>query len=517
MNFGKVSFRLLGSIVLGVVVSPAFAQDWDSVPVRSQSAYQDTYLNGSWVSAYTGGFPLRLQGVVLNANEDWLDPTAAFDPGYTPYSLGGQAEIVVQATAPGDFGGTFCWMGQNYGNMPKFQDSYFSYTNTEWYEELNRLHLWHPSGAGLPESLPSEQLVRPGDYVEIRTRAGLWYGGKMNVNEQHFDIPDVNIEVVVLERGRGWDCPPNLTLADLKNADDTFIFDAVGPRASGGEHYQGTQVTLRNVHFVNPSLWGKEKDLVLADDTGRTFGVHLSLGGGFASFSAPAGTFSITGIVDQKSGTGNDGYRLLAMNSGDLFQTWQPAEGSNSWSSAANWDGNSPVAGEAVHFGGSAGGTAVNDLAGHEVGGIVFEPDAGAFTLSGNAVTLTGDLVSFSEETQTVALALTLSDEEHTIYSVVGEIEVQSALQNDGYLRKIGHGSATFSGGIVGDGTLDVANGTLNATSIVQNSLIIGGAASASQAAAVPEPAAWISIVAGLLISLAGFPIFETKGKRRHE
>jgi hypothetical protein len=69
----------------------------------------------------------------------------------------------------------------------------------------------------------------------------------------------------------------------------------------------------------------------------------------------------------------------------------------------------------------------------------------------------------------------------------------------------------------VGDGTLDVANGTLNATSIVQNSLIIGGAASASQAAAVPEPAAWISIVAGLLISLAGFPIFETKGKRRHE
>ncbi len=192
-------------MMLSGLVNVAPAQDWTSVPIRLQSEFQATQFgSGSWVSGYSGGFPLRLQGVVLDANENWLDPTAAYDADYHPYYLGGQAEIIVQASAPGDFGGTFCWMGQNYGNMPWIQDSSDSYTDAEWYAELNRLSLWHPNSAGLPEALPREQLVRPGDYVEIRARAGLWYSGKMNVNEQHFNPPSKDFEVVVLERGRGW-------------------------------------------------------------------------------------------------------------------------------------------------------------------------------------------------------------------------------------------------------------------------------------------------------------------------
>jgi hypothetical protein len=485
--------------------SPVLAQDWNSVPVRLQSEYQATrYSSGSWVSAYSGGFPLRLQGVVINANEDWLDPTAAYDADYHPYNLGGQAEIIVQAAATGDFGGTFCWMGQNYGNMPWIQDSSDSYTDAQWYAELNRLQLWHPTVAGLPEALPREQLVRPGDYVEIRARAGLWYGGKMNVNEQHFNTANKDFEVVVLERGRGWSEPTNLTLADLKNTDDSFIFNTADPQNSGGEHYQGSQVTLKNVHLVNPGDWGENKDVLAADNTGRTFNVHLSLGSGFANYAAPQGTFSVTGIIDQASTTGNNGYRLLAMNSGDLFHSWSYITGTNLWSSSTNWDGNTPVEGEGIHFSGSTGGTAVNDFtSGRAVGGIVFEANAGEFTLSGNTITLTGDLVSFSSQTQTLAVPLTLSNEEHTIYSAVGNIIIQNPLENNGYLRKIGSGSVTLSGGIYGTGTLDVEKGILSATSIVQSTLIIGGMASASNATVVPEPAAWLLILSGVSIFLA--------------
>jgi hypothetical protein len=485
-------------------VLPASAQNWDSVPVWLQSQYQATqFSSGSWVSAYSGGFPLRLRGVVVNANEDWLDPTAAYDANYHPYNLGGQAEIIVQATTPGDFGGTFCWMGQNYGNMPWIQDSSDSYPDTQWYDELNRLQLWHPNRVGLPEALPREQLIRPGDYVEIRARAGLWYGGKMNVNEQHFNTANKDFEVVVLQRGRGWDAPPNLTLVDLKNPDDSFIFNTIDPQSAGGEHFQGSQVTLQNVHLVNPSDWGKNKDTIVADSTGRSFKVHFSMGDGFTNYTAPQGTFSVTGIMDQATTTttGNDGYRLLVMNSGDLFQSWSHVAGIDSWSSAASWDGNLPVEGEGIHFGGTNGGTAVNDLAlGRVVGGITFEPGAGQFTLNGNAITLTGDLVSFSAQTQTIAIPLNLTNAENTIYSAVGEMVLQNSLENNNYLRKIGPGTVTMQNRIFGNGTLDVENGILNATSIVQSTLIIGGTNSALNSTAVPEPAEWLLLV---LASLA--------------
>ncbi len=302
--------------------------------------------------------------------------------------------------------------------------------------------------------------------------------------------------------------PTKLTLADLKNADDSFIFNTADPQSSGGEHYQGSQVTLQNVHLVNPGDWGKDRDVVVADGSGRTFGVHLSLGTGFVNYSAPQGTFSVTGIVDQDSAAGDDGYRLLAMNSGDLYQSWSDTTGTNSWSSAANWSGNVPVEGEGIHFGGTAGGTAANDFAaGRAVGGIVFEADAGEFTLSGNAVTLTGDLASFSSQTQTVALLLILTNAESTFYAVSGDLIIQQSLENNDYLRKIGPGVLTLQNGVQGSGTLDVENGVLNATSIVQDALIIGGygssgATSASNSTPVPEPTTWLLLWSAALVFL---------------
>ena len=498
-----VSVLSLAAIISGSPADSAWAQEWKSVAIRSQNEFQSIQSSlGNWISAYSGGFPMRLQGVVVNANEAWLDPTAAFDSGFHPYSPGGQAEIIVEAAAVGDFGGTFCWMGQNYGNMPWIKDTDFNYTNEQWYAELNRLQLWHPNATGLPETLSYLQLVRPGDYVEIRARAGLEYAGKMNVNEMHNNAPNVDFEVVVLERGRGWSEPANLMLADLKNADNTFIFNPADPQATGGEHYQGSQVTLRNVHFVSPGIWGKDQDVEVADDAGRTFDVHLSLGAGFTNYSAPLGTFSITGIFDQDSSAGNSGYRLLAMNSGDLFQSWN-APGIGFWSEPANWGSDAPVAGEGIHFAGAAGGTAENDFtAGRAVGGIVFESEAGEFVLNGNAILLSGNLISFNAQKQTVATPLSLTGEDHTIYAAAGEIVVESSLQNNGNLRKIGSGTLTLAKGIRGNGVLYVTNGVLNATSIEQDTLIIGGTASPSNSTAVPEPAAWLLIAAAAAIFL---------------
>jgi hypothetical protein len=513
MNVCGFGLTALGTaVLLSAVAARAPAVDWESVAIQPHQDYQAIYDAGlptGWTTDYQGGFPLRLRGVVLNANEDWLDPTAAYDPGYHPYQTGGQAEFFVQTVAPTDFGGTFCWMGQNYGNMPWIQTPLDNYTNAQWYAELNRLHLWHPAGAGLPNPLPYEQIIRPGDEVEIRARGGMYYSGKMNVNEQHSNNPNMDFEVVVLQWGRGWDAPVNLTLADLKHPDNTLIFNTSAPRESGGEHYQGSLVTLQNVHLQS-GTWGANKDVVVADTTGRTFGVHLSFGAGFSAYGAPAGTFNVTGTMDQASSTGDGGYRVLAMDSGDLFKRWANAPGSGSWNDAANWTsgGSVPTAGEGIHFGGSGGGTATNDFTpGQAVGGIEFEPDAGPFTLEGNAVALAGDLVSFSPNTQTVSMEVAITGQDTTFYAAAGDLVLEHELENNVYLRKIGAGTVAMPRGIHGSGSLHVSNGVLTASSIVQDALIIGGADTsegdrnfASDVKPVPEPSCWALLLsAGLL------------------
>ena len=86
--------------------SAARAQDWEDVDLIQHSVYQAVEPDGT--SAYTGGFPIKLRGVVLNNTDDWLDPTAAYDPGVHLWELGGQAEVYVQAVdlpgAPWDNG-----------------------------------------------------------------------------------------------------------------------------------------------------------------------------------------------------------------------------------------------------------------------------------------------------------------------------------------------------------------------------------------------------------------------------
>jgi hypothetical protein len=319
-NNSKPALVIYGyQIVIAVAIAislamSADAQDWETVNFIQHSAYQAVNSDGS--SAYAGGFPIRLRGVVLNNNEDWLDPTAAHDPGVHLFEFGGQSEFFIQAVDlagdtwdDGDFGGTAVWMGQNYGNHPMHLDPAFNYTDTEWYEELERLQIWRPGSSTSP-------LVRAGNLVEIRARGGLFYAGKMNVNEQHTNDPIKDYEIVILDEDYGLPAPTSITLADVKDAADTPIFDST--RTTGGELYQSTLVEIENVRFVNTSDWGTDSDLVLTDETGRTLDIHLGLNDSFLSQPAPNDWFNVVGIVDQYDFNGTGGYRLLAMNAADF-------------------------------------------------------------------------------------------------------------------------------------------------------------------------------------------------------
>jgi len=322
--------------VVALSASAGRGEDWSSVPYIAHSTYQAVNPDGT--SAYAGGFPIRLVGVVLNNTEDWLDPTPAYTPEYVPFAMGGQAELYVQALwrstlpalgveyyDPADFGGTACWMGQNYGNLPFKGDPAFSYTDAEWTAELGRLNLWGGDAVTDP--------IRAGDLVEIRARGGLHYRGKMNVNEQHNNDRDPStgqvptdgtgahdFHIVRLLAGFGLPDPAPISLSDLKNSDDTCIFDPT--RLSGGERYQSTLVRLQNVRLAQAAEWTANSELTVTDGL-RTFTLRLGRNGDFdgTELFAAGEHFHVVGILDQysTSGTyGTDGYRLLAMSPADF-------------------------------------------------------------------------------------------------------------------------------------------------------------------------------------------------------
>lgn len=297
-----------------LTTSIAFAQDWSSLPYTPISAYEAVTNDGG--SAYSGGFPVKMYGVVLNNTEDWLDPTAAYDSGVHLWEMGGQAELMVQAVEPGDFGGVFCWIGQNYGNHIAKQDPSFNYSNTEWTAELGRLNLYGGDDVIDP--------IRAGDLVEIRARVGLNYGGKMNINEAHMSDPSNDFDIVVLQKNYGLPTATALTLSSFKNDDDTFIFDAT--RQTGGEQYQTTLVELQEVWVDSPVDWTCDNDITVTDGV-RTFNVYLGLNPSFdgTELFAPGEHFNVMGIVDQSSATGMDGYQLLALSADNFTAVPEPA------------------------------------------------------------------------------------------------------------------------------------------------------------------------------------------------
>lgn len=310
----------VNAVAVGFFVGPlagvSTAQDWNNLPYTPHSTYQSIQANG--LSAYAGGFPMKVRGVVLNNTEDWLDPTPGYTGSYQPFNLGGQAEIVVQAIDPGDFGGTFCWMGQNYGNLPFKQDPIFNYTNAEWTAELGRLNFFGGDHVASP--------IRAGDLVEVRARVGLFYGGKMNINEAHSNQPGNDFEVVLLQAGYGLPQPASVALSELKDLDGNFLFDPT--RGSGPEHYQATRVRLSNVKLTADTIanWGRNRDLAVEDASGRTLPIHLGYHPSFAATPPPTDWIDVIGIFDQADSQAphDGGYRLLVMNAADVIVVPEP-------------------------------------------------------------------------------------------------------------------------------------------------------------------------------------------------
>jgi hypothetical protein len=138
-----------------------------------------------------------------------------------------------------------------------------------------------------------------------------FYGGKTNINERHNTDPAHNLTIELIEAGVGLPQPEVITLDDVKDGNDNFIFDS--SRLSGCEYYQGRLVKINNVSFVDANSWGPDADLMITDGQ-KTFPVRLGIGWGISPGSNNlVEPFDIVGIFDQEGGL-KENYRIWVLN-----------------------------------------------------------------------------------------------------------------------------------------------------------------------------------------------------------
>ncbi|MBN1788730.1 MAG: hypothetical protein JW806_10115 [Sedimentisphaerales bacterium] len=230
---------------------------------------------------------VTVEGVILNDPLYIVDGTP---DEYAPEGPGGMWEIYIQG-GPGDHAGTAIWMGQCYDNVW----GNGTYTDAEWLAELYRVN--HDPNTGYD--------FAPGDRVRV-TGLLKFFNGKTNINERHDTDSDNDFTVELLEPAAGLPQPELITLSQVKDAIDDFIFDYT--RTIGCEYYQNRLVRINDVNITD-GTWAPNEVLTITDDTGRTFDVLLGLSKGFSNFPMPTGYIDVIGIFDQEGSSTGD-YRI---------------------------------------------------------------------------------------------------------------------------------------------------------------------------------------------------------------
>ena len=281
-------------IVLAAITSLALvavAQAAPTVAGVTHSEFQA--VNASGEQTYNATEKVALEGILLHNPADMLDPTPD-DTVTELFNISGQWQVFFQGEDD-DHAGTAVWLGQLYNNLPWIAlDG--GYTNDEFVAELSRLNAAQFS---------------PGDRIRV-TGYYLSYSGKTNVNEQHNKNPDHDFTIELVQRGVGLPRPEVVTLDDLKDDDDNFIFDP--DRQRGCEHYQGCLVKIGQVYFVDAKDWGPNAELLVTDGK-KTFLVKMGRGNGiYAGSNNLTEPFDIIGIMNQESTDLTGGYRLYVTN-----------------------------------------------------------------------------------------------------------------------------------------------------------------------------------------------------------
>ena len=145
-------------------------------------------------------------------------------------------------------------------------------------------------------------------------------------------------------------------------------------------------------------------------------------------------------------------------------RTWTGGGGDGNWSTPANWGGTAPTTNDTLFFSGTTRLSSTNDLPEDiPLAGIIFNSGAGAFTLSGNRISLEGPVSNLSASAQTFSLGMALTGT-RVFDASNGAITVNGAISGPGGLTKTGPQALTLSASNSYDGVTVVNNGLLGVT-----------------------------------------------------
>ncbi len=156
------------------------------------------------------------------------------------------------------------------------------------------------------------------------------------------------------------------------------------------------------------------------------------------------------------------------------------------WNDLNAWTGGVPVSSGtyALTFINSGASYSQNNLTSLTLSGLTFDATALTNELTGNAVTLSGDVTVSSTAAQTVALATTLASGNRTVTVNSGPLTWSAALSGTGALVKSGSGTLilsatnTFSGGTtINAGTLQINASGVGGTGAIRGSVTVNSGA----------------------------------------
>lgn len=190
----------------------------------------------------------------------------------------------------------------------------------------------------------------------------------------------------------------------------------------------------------------------------------------------------------------------LAVGVGTQVNSWVGGGTDGNWQTAANWNA-LPAAGNLLTFATSTQLSNTNNFSANtSFAGLMFNSGAGAFTLAGNAITLTGNITNNVALTQTINIPMTLSSGAHNLTANAGNLTMNSVIGGSGNVSQTGNGittlaaANTYSGGTMvaagilafgnstalGTGTVTLNGGTLKNTAAVTttNNLVVNSGTS---------------------------------------
>ena len=183
------------------------------------------------------------------------------------------------------------------------------------------------------------------------------------------------------------------------------------------------------------------------------------------------GTYNSSNLPGFITGSGN-----LQVASGISTGLWTGLGANNNWSTGGNWDNNAvPVFPHAVTFQGATGLNNNNDLTGITISSFTFSNNAGAFTIGGNSVNLSGNIAFSSNPassvTQTINFGMTWNNPETLDTPANGNLTLNGNINSsvDTSLVKLDTGTLSLGGSdaiqswdLNGGTTILTGNVTLN-------------------------------------------------------